>query len=75
MFEKIRAILVKHLRVPPESITETTNIQEDLSADSLDIVEIIMELEETFGISISDEDAMTLKTVKDLMDYIEKKTK
>lgn len=75
MFEKIRAILVKHLRVSPESITEQTNIQEDLSADSLDIVEIIMELEETFDISISDEDAVSLKTVKDLMDYIEKKQK
>ena len=75
MFEKIRAVLVKHLRVSPESITEQNNMQEDLSADSLDIVEIIMELEETFGISISDEDAMTLKTVRDLMDYIEKKQK
>ena len=75
MFEKIRAVLVNHLRVSPESITEQTNLQEDLSADSLDIVEIIMELEETFGISISDEDAMTLKTVRDLMDYIEKKQK
>ncbi len=72
MLEKIKAILVKHLRVSPDSITESTNIQEDLSADSLDVVEIIMELEETFGISISDEDAVGLKTVKDLMDYIEK---
>lgn len=72
MLEKIKAILVKHLRVSPDLITESTNIQEDLSADSLDVVEIIMELEETFGISISDEDAVGLKTVKDLMDYIEK---
>ena len=75
MFEKIRAILVKHLRVSPDAINETTNILEDLSADSLDVVEIIMELEETFGISISDEDAMELKTVKDLMNYIEAKKK
>lgn len=75
MFEKIRAILVKHLRVSPDAINETTDILEDLSADSLDVVEIIMELEETFGISISDEDAMELKTVKDLMNYIEAKKK
>lgn len=75
MFEKIRAILVKHLRVSPDAINETTNILEDLSADSLDVVEIIMELEETFGISIPDEDAMELKTVKDLMNYIEAKKK
>lgn len=72
MLEKIKAILVKHLRVSPDSITENTNIQEDLSADSLDVVEIIMELEETFNVPISDEDAVSLKTVKDLMNYIEK---
>jgi acyl carrier protein len=71
MFEKIRAILVKHLKIDPAKITETTNIQEDLGADSLDIVEIIMDFENEFGISIPDEDIIKLKTIGDAIKYIE----
>ncbi len=71
MFEKIRAILVKHLKVDADKITENTNIQEDLGADSLDIVEIIMDIENEFGISIPDEDIVKLKTMSEAIKYIE----
>ncbi len=73
MFEEIRAILVKHLKIDPAKITDTTNLQEDLGADSLDLVEIIMELENKFGIEIPDEDIFGLKTMNDVIAYIEKK--
>lgn len=73
MFEEIKAIIVKHLKIDPKKITETTNLQEDLGADSLDLVEIIMELENTFGIEIPDEDILGLKTMDDVIAYIEKK--
>lgn len=73
MFEEIKAIIVKHLKIDPKKITETTNLQEDLGADSLDLVEIIMELENNFGIEIPDEDILGLKTMDDVIAYIEKK--
>ena len=71
MFEQIQAILVKHLKLDPAKITEETNIQEDLGADSLDIVEIIMDIENEFGISIPDEDIVKFKTIGDAIKYIE----
>lgn len=71
MFEKIQAILVKHLKLDPAKITESTNLQEDLGADSLDLVEIVMDIENQFGISIPDEDIVKLKTIGDAIKYIE----
>lgn len=71
MFEQLKAIIVKHLKVDPSKITENTNILEDLGADSLDLVEIIMEIENTFKISIPDEDITKLKTIGDAVAYIE----
>lgn len=71
MLETIKAILVKHLKIDPNTITETTNLQEDLGADSLDLVEIIMEFETKFGIEIPDEDILKLKTIGDAIEYIE----
>jgi acyl carrier protein len=73
MFEKIKAIIVKHLKIDSAKITESTNLQEDLGADSLDLVEIIMEIENTFGIEIPDEDILGLKTISDVVSYIENK--
>ena len=73
MFEEIKAILVKHLKIDPAKITETTNLQEDLGADSLDLVEIIMEIATKFGIEIPDEDIFALKTMNDVISYIESK--
>ena len=75
MLEKIKTILAKHLKVDPADITEDTNIQEDLGADSLDVVEIVMALENEFGIEIPDEDIIKLKTIRDAMNYIDARRK
>ena len=71
MLEAIKAILVKHLKIDPSTITESTNLQEDLGADSLDLVEIIMEFETKFGLEIPDEDILKFKTIGDAIEYIE----
>ncbi|MBR5553004.1 MAG: acyl carrier protein [Clostridia bacterium] len=71
MLETIKAILVKHLKIDPNTITENTNLQEDLGADSLDLVEIIMEFETKFGLEIPDEDILKFKTIGDAVKYIE----
>ena len=64
MFEKIRDVLAKQFELDPETITRDTNLIDDIGADSLDIVELIMALEDEFGIKISDEDAVKLDTVE-----------
>ena len=74
MFEQISEIISKQLKAELEEITPDTNIMEDLGADSLDIVELLMAIEETFGVNVPDEDVPGLKTVKDIIDYIEKNT-
>ncbi len=74
MVERIIEVLAKQLRIDASEITEDSNIMEDLGADSLDLVEILMTLESEMGITISDEDALTLKTVGDCADYLERVT-
>ena len=71
ILEKIQNILAEQFEVSADSITAETNIVEDLSADSLDVVELIMSVEDEFGISVSDEDAAELTTVGKLVEYIE----
>ena len=71
MFEKIRDILANQLEISPDSITMDTNIMEDLGADSLDAVELMMALEDEFGIMISDETAATLVTVSEIVKFLE----
>ena len=71
MFEQIVDIISKQLKAETEKITPDTNVMEDLGADSLDIVELLMAIEETFGVSVPDEDVPGLKTVKDIVDYVE----
>ena len=71
MLETIKAILVKHLKIDPNTITENTNLQVDLGADSLDLVEIIMEFETKFGLENPDEDILKFKTIGDAVKYIE----
>ena len=71
MFEKVREILANQLEINPESITMDTNIMEDLGADSLDVVELIMALESEFGIMISDETAAALVTVSEIVKFLE----
>lgn len=69
--ETVKDILSKQLRVDIDSITEDTNIMEDLGADSLDIVEMLMNIEQDYGIVIADDDIVGFKTVSDIVRYIE----
>lgn len=69
-FEDIKKVIVDLLGVEPEKITREARFREDLGADSLDLVEMIMEFEERFGQTISDEEAQQLRTVGDVVDYV-----
>ena len=72
MFEKVKSIIADQLGIDDlDTITMETSLVEDLEADSLDAVEVIMALEDEFGIEIPDEDAENFKTVGDLYKYIE----
>ena len=70
-FDKVREALAKQFEMDPDSITLDTNLIDDLGADSLDVVELIMSLEDEFGVSISDEDAAQLYTVGRIVEYLE----
>lgn len=71
LFEDVKAIVAEQLNVEESKITEGSKFIEDLGADSLDVVELIMALEEKFDIEIPDEDAEKIITVQDAMSYIE----
>ena len=71
-FEKVRDALAQQFEMDPENITMETNLIDDLGADSLDVVELIMSLEDEFGIAISDEDAAQPYTVGRIVDYLGK---
>jgi acyl carrier protein len=70
VFERIKEVLAERLSVEEADINEEANFQEDLDADSLDLVEMIMELEDQFGIKIPDEDAQKIQTVGQAVDYV-----
>ena len=71
-FEKIRKIVAQQLDLDPEAITMESRLIEDLKADSLDIVELIMDLEQDFGVEIPDDDLPNIKTIGDIVNYLEK---
>ena len=71
VYEKIKEIIAELLDVEDEKITPDARFREDLEADSLDLVELIMEFEERFGSEISDEDAQKITTVGEAVSYIE----
>ena len=72
IFENVRDALAKQFEIDPETITMDTSIVDDLGADSLDVVELIMSLGDMFGISISDDDAAQLDTVRRIVEFLEK---
>ena len=71
IFDEIKDIIIDQLQVDESEVTMDTNLMKDLSADSLDAVEIIMAIEEEYGIEFPDEDAETFQTVGDLVRYVE----
>lgn len=70
VFDKVSEILVEQLGVKPEDVKLEASFQDDLGADSLDVVELVMALEEEFDIQIPDEDAEKMSTVANAVDYI-----
>ncbi len=72
IFENVRDALAQQFEIDPETITMDTSLIDDLGADSLDVVELIMSLEDLFGVAISDDEAAQLTTVRRIVDYLEK---
>ena len=73
IFEKVKAVIADKLQVEPEKVTLEARFIEDLGADSLDTVELMMGLEDECGLEISDEEAGKIRTVKDAVEYIKAK--
>lgn len=71
--KQVKAIIVDKLGVEESEVTESANFTNDLGADSLDTVELLMEFERVFGIKISDEETSTIATVKDAIDKVKEK--
>lgn len=74
VFDKLKEIIVEQLGVEEDVVTPEANIQEDLGADSLDIVDLIQTIEDEYDLSIPDEAVEEIKTVGDIVNYIEKNT-
>ena len=72
-FERVKKIIVDLLGVEPDKVTREARFREDLEADSLDLIELIMAFEEEFGGTISDEEAQQIRTVGEAVDYIEQR--
>ncbi|NUL83300.1 MAG: acyl carrier protein [Armatimonadetes bacterium] len=73
ILEKVQKVVANQLGLKPEQVTPESTFNEDLGADSLEVVELIMEFESEFGVSIPDEDAERIRTVADACRYIEEK--
>lgn len=71
MLDKVKEIIVEQLGVDADQIKPESNFVDDLGADSLDTVELIMSFEEEFGVEIPDTEAEKIKTIKDVVDYVE----
>ena len=71
VFEKVKEIIVSTLKLDASKVTLEANLEHDLGADSLDAVEVVMALEDEFGIEIEDDAAQSIKTVGDIVNYIE----
>jgi len=75
LFDEVKEVIVEQLNVSPDEVKPESRFVEDLGADSLDVVEMIMALEEKFELEIPDSEAEKIKTVQDVVDYIEKHKK
>ena len=71
MYEKVRAILARQLRVDPAVVTPEAQIKKDLGADSLDILQLLMRIEDQYGLTIPDKALATFNTVGDVVTYLE----
>ena len=71
MFDRVVEIIANQLQIDVDMIDGSCKVMEDLGADSLDVVEILMAIEESFGVSVSDDEIPNLKTVRDLVEYVE----
>lgn len=74
VLERVKKVTVEELNVKPEEVVESASFQEDLGADSLDVVELVMAFEDEFGIDIPDDEVSSIRTVGDAVAYIEKKS-
>ena len=74
-FDKVKKLLADQLNVDANTITEKSKVIDDLGADSLDVVEMLMTLEDEFNVTVTDEESVNLKTVGDIVKLIDSKTK
>jgi len=74
-FDKVKKLLVEQLNVSADKVTLKSRVIEDLGADSLDVVEMLMILEDEFNVTVSDEESLSLSTVEDIVKLIDSKTK
>jgi acyl carrier protein len=73
VLEQIKDVVAKRFKVQAETVTTATRLREDLNVDSLDAVQLIMDLEDLFNVKISDDDATSFKTVGDIVKFLERK--
>ena len=71
IFDKLKELVVDQLSVEEDEVTMEASMQDDLGADSLDLVDLVMSVEEEFGVKVADEDLENIKTVGDIVNYIE----
>lgn len=71
ILEEVKEIITKYIKIDPERITLESRLNEDLDADSIDIADVVMDIEEKYGIEFSDEDAESIVAIKDLVKVIE----
>ncbi len=71
VFEKLRDIICQELAVAPESVTMDSDLRKDFDADSLDLVDIVMDIEDRFNVEIPEDSMETMTTVKDVVEYIQ----
>jgi len=75
MFEQFKSLVVEELQVDPDKITPESDLSNDLGINSIELAELVMKCEETFGVDIQDEDIHTFATVADVVSYLEKNSK